>query len=135
MAKIELKASQQHEIIAAVMRKLEKLGLTFDINSRIQPGTVDNEWVLTLQLITPKEKQPLKAFVNVEQELQKFTINYSLGRTIFIYIRGQREEFLELLQQPRPAVPGSSNTSILSILKKIKNKLSSKTKQNENLKI
>lgn len=110
MAKMELKKSQQLRIVVALMEKLEKHGWDFGDNSKIQPGTVENEWVVTLQLVTPKEKQPSKAFVNVEQELQKFTINYSLGRTIFIYIRGQREEFLELLQQPRPAVPGSPHT-------------------------
>ena len=110
MAKFELKKSQQHDIIAAVMRKLEKHGLDFGDNSKIQPGIVDNEWVLTLQLIIPKEKEPIKAFVSVEQELQKFTVNSSLGRTIFLYIRGPKDAFLELLQQPRPAVPGSPHT-------------------------
>ena len=110
MAKMELKKSQQHDIIAAVMRKLEKHGLDFGDNSKIQQGRVDNEWVLTLQLIIPKEKEPIIAFANVEQELQKFTLNSSLGRTIFLYIRGPKEAFLELINRPRPTVPGSSHT-------------------------
>lgn len=110
MAKFELRKSQQLDIVAAVMRKLEKHGLDFGDNSKIQPGTVDNEWVLTLQLITPKEKQPLKAFANVEQELQKFTVNGSFGRTIFLYVCGPKEAFLELMNQRGPAVPGSPHT-------------------------
>lgn len=110
MGKIELQTSQQYDIVAAVMRKLEKQGLTFDFNAKLLPGTVENELVVTLQLVTSKGQVPLDDLINVKKELPKFTVNGSFGRTIFLYIRGSKEAFLELVQQQRPAVLGSPHT-------------------------
>ena len=110
MGKFELETSMQLGIAAVLMKKFEKHGLTFGINIKMQPGTTENEWVITWQLITPKGQVPLGTIYKVQKELPKFDINASYGRTVFVCIRGPKDAFLELLQQSRPAVPGSPHT-------------------------
>ena len=110
MAKIELNASQQHRIVVALMEKVERQGLSIEFSAKFLPGTAENEWVVTLQLITPKSQLPIGTLCKVQMELQKFDINGSYGRTVLLNIRGSKEAFLELIQQPRPAVPVSPHT-------------------------
>ena len=88
MGKFDLETSMQLDIAAALMKKFEKHGLTFGINIKMQPGTTENEWVITWQLITPKGQVPLGTIYKVQMELPKFDINASYGRTVFVCIRG-----------------------------------------------
>lgn len=105
MEKIKEKASTQHTIVAAVMSRFEKQGLTLDFSSKFQAGTVENEWVLTLQLQTQKSQIPFDEVHKVQAELQLLKITGSGGRTVFLYVRGQKEAFLELLPSQHPGTP------------------------------
>ena len=105
MEKIKENASTQHTIVAAVMSKLEKQGLTLDFNSKFQAGTVENEWVLTVQLKTQKSEIPFDEVNKIKTELRKLTITGSGGRTVFLYVRGPKEAFLELLPIPHSVTP------------------------------
>lgn len=105
MNKINEKASTLHTIVAAVMSKFEKQGLTLDFNSNFQPGTVENEWVLTVQLKTQKSEIPFDEVNKIKTELRKLMITGSGGRTVFLYVRGPKEAFLELLPSQHPGTP------------------------------